>query len=216
MSYLLFLDESGHDCRDANEARYEVLAGICVKDSNLWELTCKIHDCEEEHFGKRITAAEMELKAKKLLNRAVFKHAAQLNPIELHRRAQLAGQCIEKGSKCTKENLTALAQAKLDFVKKVLNLCLEHNVKAFASIVEPLAPRPENNFLRKDYSFLFERYYEFLKKQSPANELGIVVFDELERSQSHILIDQMSKYFRETYTGKQRSSFHGESGLAKT
>ncbi len=93
----------------------------------------------------------------------------------------------------------------MEFSKNVLRLCEQYGVKAFASIVDPAAPRPANNFLRKDYSFLFQRYYEFLINQT-TNELGIVVFDELERSQSHILIDQMNKYFRETRRGIQRSS----------
>ena len=34
---------------------------------------------------------------------------------------------------------------------------------------------------------------------------GAIVFDELERSQSHILIGQMEEYFLHTQTGKRRS-----------
>jgi len=36
-------------------------------------------------------------------------------------------------------------------------------------------------------------------------EQGIVVFDESEKSKSHILIDQTHRYFRETKVGQQRS-----------
>lgn len=36
--------------------------------------------------------------------------------------------------------------------------------------------------------------------------MGIVIFDELERSRSHILIEQMNEYFLKTNKGKQRSS----------
>ncbi|HZX35360.1 MAG TPA: DUF3800 domain-containing protein [Thermodesulfobacteriota bacterium] len=202
MGYLLFLDESGIDRR---ESPYEVLAGICVKDLNLWDLTCDIHDSEVDYFGKRITAGEMEFKGKKLLKKKTFRLASRSSLMEPQRRAQLAKQCLENRSGCTPEELTAFAQAKLAFTKQILMLCEKYSVKAFASIVDTAAPCPANNFLRKDYSFLFQRYYEFLRNQS-TDELGIVVFDELERSQSHILINQMSIYFRETKRGIQRSS----------
>ncbi len=60
-------------------------------------------------------------------------------------------------------------------------------------------------FLRKDYAYLFERYFYFLEDR-PDEQLGLVVFDELERSQCHILIDQMTRYFRETARGRTRAS----------
>jgi hypothetical protein len=59
--------------------------------------------------------------------------------------------------------------------------------------------------LRKDYAFLFERFYTFLELQA-SGQRGIVVFDELERSQSHLLIGQMERYFVDTYTGRKRRS----------
>jgi hypothetical protein len=202
MSYLLFLDESGIDGR---ESPYEVLAGICIKDTALWDITCAIHDSEEECFGKRITAGELEFKGKKLLEKKTFRHASELPPMEPRQRARLARRCLDNKDKCTREELVALTQAKLAFSENVLNLCERYDVKAFASVVDSVTSRPTGNFLRKDYSFLFQRYYDFLTNQG-ADELGIVVFDELERAQSHVLIDQMSKYFRETKTGLQRSS----------
>jgi hypothetical protein len=38
------------------------------------------------------------------------------------------------------------------------------------------------------------------------DQQGILVFDELEKSQSHILIDQAHRYFKDTQTGRHRSS----------
>ena len=35
---------------------------------------------------------------------------------------------------------------------------------------------------------------------------GILVFDELEKSKSHILIDQAHRYFKDTQTGRHRAS----------
>lgn len=37
-------------------------------------------------------------------------------------------------------------------------------------------------------------------------EQGIIVFDELEKTKSHLLISQAQKYFRESATGLHRSS----------
>jgi hypothetical protein len=67
------------------------------------------------------------------------------------------------------------------------------------------APRPQGRFLRKDYSYLFERYFYFLDEQ-PAVHQGLVVFDELEHSRSHLLLDQMGEYFKRTATGRLRAS----------
>ncbi|MBI5886527.1 MAG: DUF3800 domain-containing protein [Deltaproteobacteria bacterium] len=202
MSYLLFMDESGCDRR---ESPYEVLAGVCVEDHDLWDLICDVQDKEEEFFGQRISSGLLELKGKKMLKKKVFRHAALLPAIEPNRRAFLAKQCLLHRGGATPEELSALAQAKIAFVKYVLELCVRYHVRAFASIVDRDAGRTERDFLRKDYSYLFERYYNFLENVS-VDGRGLVVFDELERSQCHILIDQMSRYFRGTGRGVTRAS----------
>ncbi|HZL48690.1 MAG TPA: DUF3800 domain-containing protein [Solirubrobacteraceae bacterium] len=74
MAYLPFLDESGHDLKDSP---YEVLAGVAVEDRDLWNLICAVQQSEETHFGQRYADEERELKAKRLLKRKVFRHAAQ-------------------------------------------------------------------------------------------------------------------------------------------
>lgn len=61
MSYLLFIDESGQDGRNAP---YVVLAGVCVEDRELWNLIQRVHDLEKEFFGLRISQGNLELKAK--------------------------------------------------------------------------------------------------------------------------------------------------------
>lgn len=202
MSYLLFVDESGQDRR---ESPYEVLAGVAVEDSRVWNLILAIQDAEEHFFGVRVPAASQELKAKRLLKRKVFRLAEQLPPIELSRRTELARRCREDGARAGKEELTALAQAKLDFVLRVLELCAQHGAKVLASVVDQQAPRPEGEFLRKDYAYLFERFYYLLEDRPPFHH-GIVVFDELEKAQSHILLGQMEEYFERTATGRMRSS----------
>lgn len=44
MSYFLFVDESG---QDRKESPYEVLAGVAVKDSEMWNLIQKVHDIDD-------------------------------------------------------------------------------------------------------------------------------------------------------------------------
>lgn len=211
MSYFLFIDESGHDRK---QSPYEVLAGICIEDRDLWRFICDVKDAEEEFFGQRITSDLLELKATKLLNRKVFRLAEQLPGMISVDRTRLAHSCLLKGqqskgkasSGATKAELTALAQAKIAYVNKVLELVGQYRIRAFASIVDKDAPRPAGNgFLRKDYSYLFERFYYFLDDQ-PGSQQGLVVFDELDHTLCHILLDQMSRYFRETARGVHRSS----------
>ncbi|MBE0510778.1 MAG: DUF3800 domain-containing protein [Gammaproteobacteria bacterium] len=202
MSYMLFIDESGQDLR---ESPYEVLAGIATEDRDLWNLICRVQDAELEFFGRRVADGLLELKGRKLLKKKTFRHAAQMPPIPPDERRDLARALLENGAEGTREQITALAQAKLAFVAHLLALCGQFRVKAFASVVDRDAPRPEGNFLRKDYAYLFERYFYFLEDR-PGEQLGLVVFDELERSQCHILIDQMARYFRETVRGQARAS----------
>ena len=202
MSYMLFVDESGQDLR---ESPYEVLAGIAIEDRDLWNLICRVQDAELEFFGRRVSDGLLELKGKKLLKSKTFRQAKQMEPMPEERRRDLARALLEDGASGTREQITALAQAKLAFVSHLLALCGQFRVRAFASVVDRDAPRPEGDFLRKDYAYLFERYFYFLEDR-PGEQLGLVVFDELERSQCHILIDQMSRYFRETVRGQARAS----------
>lgn len=202
MSQFLFVDESG---LDQKESPYEVLAGISVADRDLWNLITALHASEQEHFGRRYTLGSRELKGSNLLNKKTFRLAAQEAPIGIEERAGLARACLDCGATATRQQLTALAQAKLDFVREALIIASRFRCRCFASIVDRDAPRPTANYLRKDYAYLFERFFYFLEDVS-ADESGIVVFDELEKSSSHILLDQMHRYFRETATGRYRSS----------
>jgi len=211
MAWLLFVDESGHDLR---KSPYEVLAGVAIADERIWNLITAIHQAEERFFGMRITAREMEIKAKRLLKRKTFRLAGQMPPIEPSQRTVWARECLEEGRRAReardlarprRHQLTALGQAKIAFVERALELCAQHGARAFASIVDRDAPRTDGHFLRKDYAYLFERFYYFLD-ELPPHQHGLVVFDELERSQSHLLVEQMDGYFEQTVKGRMRAS----------
>jgi hypothetical protein len=203
MAYFLFIDESGQDRR---ESPYEVLAGVAVKDQELWNLIQALRDAELRHFGVRYTADRGELKAKKLLKAKTFRLAAQLPPIEPDERRELAAACLANGADAGRWQLTALAQAKLAYVEEALEICARFRCRAFASVIPADAPRSAGmDFLRKDYAYLFERYFYFLE-DTDREALGLVVFDELERIQSHLLIEQMNRYFQATWKGRTRAS----------
>jgi hypothetical protein len=203
MAHFLFIDESGQDHRCSP---YEVLAGIAVEDRDLWNLIQAVQEAELRHFGIRYSHGKRELKAKKILNRKTFRKAQQLTLFPPDERRSLARDCLERGDAAGIREITALAQAKLAYVEEILEICARYRCKAFASIVDAHGPEPHVcDYLRKDYSFLFERFYYFLEDRDEDSS-GIIVFDELEKSRSHILVGQMDAYFKHTAKGRLRAS----------
>lgn len=202
MAFFLFIDESGQDRRDSP---YEVLAGVAIEDRDLWSLIQAVQNSELLHFGTRYSHGTRELKGKKILKRKVFRQAAFVPPIEPDERTQLARRCLESGATANKRQMAALAQAKISYVQDVFDICARFRCRLLASIVtDPLPFKATSDYLRKDYAYLFERFFYFLEDTNPAAQ-GIVVFDELEKSKSHILLSQMDDYFKNTSKGRLRS-----------
>jgi len=203
MAHFLFVDESGHDGKASPCA---VLAGVSVRDRDFWNLVVASHQAELNRFGTRYSRGAREIKAKKFLKTKVFRQAQSVSPIAEPRRTELAKKCLLDGASSGPIEQAALAQAKLDFVADILELCLRYRCRAFASVVKRDAPKPgSNDTLRKDYTFLFERFFYYLEDDGP-EAIGLVVFDELEKSQSHLLVGQMDTYFKQTETGRQRAA----------
>ena len=201
MAWLLFVDESGHD-RMASP--YEVLAGVAIRDRVVSDLIRRLHEAEFRCFDRRYSEGPRELKGSALLKRKVFRHRDLAVSLDRADVAALARAALDDGAHANPRMLKALAQAKLDYVGSVFDICHEFGCRAFASIVETDAPPTEAGGLRKDYAYLFERFFYFL--QDTGDDQGIVVFDELEKSQSHLLIDQMHRYFGETAVGRSRAT----------
>ncbi|EWY40074.1 hypothetical protein N825_03625 [Skermanella stibiiresistens SB22] len=202
MSWFLFIDESGQDRR---QSPYEVLAGIAVEDRRLWALITELNNAQRFHFDLPLFQAYgQEAKAQKLLKTKTFKHAAQMEAIPIIERRKLAREILEDGTAVTKARLTALAQAKIAYCRDALDICKNFKCVAFASIVSNNLPRQPVSYLRKDYAFLFERFYQFLNAEQ-GDPMGTIIFDELDKSQSHILLTQMEEYFLKTKNGRTRS-----------
>ena len=202
MAWFLFIDESGHD-RTASP--YEVLAGVAIQDHAVREVIGQLHQEEIRSFGRRYSAGPRELKGRVLLKKKVYRHRGldvEVDPADI---PVLARAALDDGVRADDRMLKALAIAKLEYVASVFSICAQLGCRAFASIVETDACPTGGGGLRKDYAYLFERFFYFLEDNDD-REQGIVVFDELEKSQSHLLIDQMRRYFAETRVGQQRSS----------
>ena len=177
-----------------------------VSLSKIWRLTRELSDAQRDIFGFRVFEGNTaEAKAKRLLKTKTFRLAGQMDRIDPQRRTGLVKTFLEEdGQNPTKEKLTALGQAKIDYCFKAIDLCRSHGAVVFASVVPTDVPRPSGGMLRKDYAYLFERYFYFLnaKKKDP---MGYLVFDELDRSASHVLLGQVSSYFIKTKKGRARA-----------
>ncbi|MCY4342524.1 MAG: DUF3800 domain-containing protein [Gammaproteobacteria bacterium] len=196
----MFVDESGHD-RMASP--YEVLAGVAIQDRVVSDVIRRLHEAELRCFGRRYSNGPRELKGSALLKRKVFRHQDFGVDVDRADISALAHAALDDGAHADRRMLKALAQAKVSYVGSVFDICREFRCRAFASIVETDAPPTEAGGLRKDYAYLFQRFFYFL--QDMGDEQGIVVFDELEKSQSHLLTHQMRQYFGETAVGRNRA-----------
>jgi len=58
---LFFIDESG---QDRLEAPYEVLAGVAIREHDLWNLLQAIRSAETDIFGVRLSEYGVEFKGK--------------------------------------------------------------------------------------------------------------------------------------------------------
>jgi hypothetical protein len=210
---LFFVDESGHD---NSGTPCEVLAGVAIAEDNLWNLVRAVRSAEREHFGDYLrTFLVDERKAKKLLKTKRFKSAERRVHIAEQELTRLANSALVKGKQArergladagaTETELVAYSRQVLRFVHEVLNISASFNVQVFASMVDRQAPRPGPGLLRKDYIYLFERYFYFLETLPP-RERGLVVFDELEKTKAHGLLQQMAAYFLGREDGRYRSS----------
>lgn len=210
---LLFVDESG---QDNQEMPCEVLAGVAVAEAKLWEMIRAIRAIEKECFGDYLrNLRSTEVKAKRLLKRKCFRFANQKITISDTDLPGLAGSFLRKGleshnagrdsSPITAREATGYSRSVLKFVDKVIDTANGFGVKIFASVVDKAAARAQKDILGKDFTYLFERYFYFLKAL-PDHERGLVVFDELEKSRAQKLVQQMASYFLGTTPGRDRSS----------
>lgn len=208
MSFLLFIDESGHDHK---KTPYEVRGGIALHAERLWGFIQAMCRLEEACFGDLLhNYRKQEVKGRTLLDKDRFRWAAQGAPLDdetrrLHSRAFLAKGLEQKAP--TRIEFTAYGQACLGMARGIFALLREYEAVLFATAIPRGVARPadseEGERLRKDHVFLLERYFYFLQH---TRESGLLVMDATEKTLDRQFVQQMERYFQLTHTGKRRAS----------
>jgi hypothetical protein len=207
MSYLLFMDESGHDHR---QTPYEVRGGFCLHVGKLWPFVRSMKKLERDAFGVELTLYKSELKGAKLLKRKRFKAASQEPLMHDEERRKLVRSLLTKGlekkAPVAKE-ICAYGQACLLAVDGLFQLLDDHEAVVFASAIPrgALKEHPgSQDLLRKDHVFLLERFYYHLEAKQ---EHGLLVFDEVEKTEDRRFVRRIERYYTSTTTGRFRSKW---------
>ncbi len=212
MALFMFSGASG---RHPSASPYEVVAGVVLEDRDVWNLAQALVDAELRHFGRRYALDGALPRARQLLSTKVFRQASLLPAAPLEERRELARACLDHGQGADRRRQAALAHAKLAFVGEALEAAARFRCRLVASIVSRRSPRPHPGQLRKDFAYLFERFFYCVDDSKPC-PLGIVVGPPLTDPDGHLLAQQMACYFRGTLKGRQRSSLVLAEPLAAT
>lgn len=202
MSWLLFMDESGHDHK---QMPYEVRGGIALQDRRV----CA--SLEENCFGVRLADFKKEFKGSKLLDKDRIKWAEQDTPQSHAERKKNSRVFLSKGLQKTQPSraeFTGYGQASLEMAQGIFRLLRDHDAKLFASVIPRGVKPPETfeakEYLRKDHVFLLERFYHFARKQQ---EQGLIVMDQVEEQSDIRFVRKLERYFVKTTKGSQRADW---------
>src|SRR5579859_2407736 len=196
MSYLLFLDESGHDHKNMP---YEVHGGVAIHASRVWSFVQKMRELEQDAYGEELHRFGTEIKGQKLLDKDRFKWAAQESPIPgVARRKHASAFLRKKVTKLTptRNEFTAYGQASLYAAIGIFDLLRDHSAVVFATAVPRGAAKPPPAFnpedLRKDYVFLLERYFYHLDAEQQS---GLLIMDAIENQSDRRTVHCLERYF---------------------
>jgi Protein of unknown function (DUF3800) len=208
MSWLLFLDESGHDHKNMP---YEVRGGIALRAGQLWPFVQAMRRLEFDSFGCELQQFRKELKGSTLIDTKRYRFAQQSAPMlpearRKHSRGFLTAGLEHRRPK--KDEFTAYGQACLEMVRGIFQLLRDHEARLFAAAIPRSVRKPATfeaeEYLRKDHVFLFERFFYFLEAQK---EHGLLVLDEVEKQLDRKFVNRLEAYFRKTQTGRYRTTW---------
>jgi hypothetical protein len=208
MSWLLFLDESGHDHKTMP---YEVRGGIALHAEELWPFVQGMQRLERTSFGTALHQFGTELKGSKLLDKDRFKWAQQGPRMSDEERCKNCRRFLTKGLEHktpSRDEFTAYGQACLEMAGGIFELLRDHKARLFAAAIPRNTEKPATDeateFLRKDQVFLLERYFYFLEGMK---EHGLLVMDEVDKSEDRRFVRRLQKYFRSTQKGRYRAGW---------
>jgi len=207
MSYLFFMDESGHDHK---HAPYEVRGGIALHSRKLWPFIRAMQTLEQSAFGGFLHQYRTEIKGKHILAKERFRWAKQEPPLDDEARRKHAITFLNKTiqhQKPSRIEFTAMGQASLMMARGIFDLLSSHEAVLFASVI-PDVQRPPTyeaeEFLRKDHVFLLERYFYFLEQKK---EPGLLIMDETDKVEDRRFVRRVEMYFTKTHTGRYRTAW---------
>ncbi len=208
MSWLLFLDESGHDHR---HMPYEVRGGVALHVGQLWPFVRAMQQLELASFGCELSLYRKELKGSTLLDRKRFRFARQASPMPDGERRKHARGFLTKGLEKkppTRDEFTAYGQACLEMARGAFQSLDDHRAVLFAAAIPRNARRlptgAAEEFLRKDHVFLLERFFYQLEAEQ---EHGILVMDEADKTEDRRFVRRMERYFTKTDNGRYRATW---------
>lgn len=211
MSYLLFLDESGHDHRTTP---YEVRGGIALHAAKLWTFVQAIKELEVSCYGAPLHEFGSEVKGHRLLDKDRFKWVAQADDLDEDVRRSHALALLNKGTQRgaarqspTRAEFTAYGQASLQMAHGIFTLLRKHDACLFAAAIPRRVKKPPTwkagEFLRKDQVFLLERFFYFLEDKQ---QYGLLVMDETEKQQNRRFVRRLERYFTVPQEGRHRTA----------
>lgn len=142
MSWLLFLDESGHDHK---HMPYEVRGGVAIHAGQLWPFVQAMQRLELDCFGGPLNLYKKELKGSTLLDRKRFRFAGQAAPMLDEARRKNCRAFLTKGlEKKTpnRDEFTAYGQACLEMARGIMQLLRDHEAVLFAAAIPRSVARP--------------------------------------------------------------------------
>lgn len=208
MSWLLFLDESGHDHRNTP---YEVRGGVAFNARDLWPFVQDLQRLELDAFGAVLSQFRKEIKGRTLLNRDRFRWAAQAERMDDEARRKHCRGFLTRGLERrppTRDEFTAYGQACLEWARGMFELVHSRRGVLFATAVPCSVQKPPTHtaeeFLRKDHVFLLERFFYFLEGRK---EHGLIVMDEVDKTEDRRFVRRLEAYFRKTQRGRYRTQW---------
>ncbi len=207
MTWLFFVDESGHDHKSMP---YEVRGGFAIHVGKLWDFVQDMKKLEVESFGCSLEQYNKEIKGSTLVDRKRFRFSRQRDLLlDRDRQRFCRSFFIKNLRKITPswEEFTAYGQACLRMAQKTFDLLGNYEAVAIATAIPRGVEKPDDfgyeDYLRKDIVFLLERFFYFLERESAH---GILIMDETEKSQDRRFVAKIEAYFTKTSTGRYRTS----------
>ena len=207
MTWLFFMDESGHDHKNTP---YEVRGGLAIHVGRLWPFAREMQRLEIDCFGCRLQDYGNEIKGSTLVNRKRFRFAQQGETLPDEDRKDLCRSFLRKnrgGVDPERAEFTAYGQACLRMAREIFGLLKRNGAVLMACAIPRGVAKPRNyrfdDYLRKDVVFLLERFFYFLEEKL---EHGVLVMDETEKREDRRFVARMEAYFTKTAIGRERTT----------